>query len=186
MRKLAVVVWLAAGVGCTSSSSSTDQSAALIGEWSGQGFTVENPSPPTAPAPSPPGTERTFGGPSLVSFRGLAFTADASGVVHLSGVYPVAAVSPEAIPMIGFGGPILYVDGPFTVSGPAYASCANTSCQDQTDAVTVTGGSASVAPNGQIWVALAGQRMNCCQPETYTVAFIGTPASGSTSSLAPR
>ncbi len=175
MRKLAFVVSLMAGAGCTSSTGSTDQNAAFLGEWSGQGFSVENQGTPTY-APAPGANAATS--PVMASFKRLAFTTDASGAAGIAGVYPVVAVSTKPVPMVGFGGGSLFVDAPFTVSGPTYASCADTPCQDRTDTVTVTGGSASLA-DGQLWVTLAGQRVNCCQPAAFTVAFVGTRSGSS-------
>ncbi len=71
------------------------------------------------------------------------------------------------------GGAGLFLASPFTVSGPAPASCADTQCQDQTDTITVTGGWALLVDGG-LQVVLAGQRVLCCQPAAFTVAFEGT------------
>jgi hypothetical protein len=173
MRTLAFgVFWLMAGAAC-SSSNGTDRAGVFTGDWVGQGYTVEN----RIYAPVTGADGRTY--PNLVSFRRITFTSDASGAVGLAAVYPLFVVSAEPTPMepapIVSGGEGLFLASPFTVSGPAPASCADTPCQDQTDTITVTGGSAALA-DGVLQVVLAGQRVLCCQQAAFTVAFEGTRA----------
>ena len=169
MRSRALAAFcLVAGAACSGSSGSgADGADAFTGDWVGQGLFVWTWAAPTD-APTAPGEGATR--PWLVSFQALTFV-DASGGVGIAGVI---LPFPDVVPMqLDAGG--AFRTSPFKVSRPAPEACADTPCQEQTDVLTVTGALAHVL-DGDLRVALTGERVLCCQRATFTVTFVGTRA----------